>query len=260
MSSDVPPVDLPSLIGVWTRRAIKWPDGREDQTTRVIWLQGQSCFADIRIPVGRPIFAGVQSLLDCDIPQQTWLGSQAGFAGVLEPHQDAWLWKRELDFRPPSGKRDIGRLIYQDASRRMMIEEGVDEPYTEIWERIDDAASTAGGSFAMRYADKSGRGFFIAVGENFLLARDHRTLPAAGLQLVNCELSHGIRKGPLHEWTIANSTFPWREGQRAFAGAGLRLDWTARVLHEGSSRIWTILEPASGSLEWLPRTKGDANH
>src|ERR1700683_40110 len=106
----VPPVDFPSLSGVWRRRWIRRPDRREDSTTRVFWLQGEQCYADIRIGTPRPAFDGVSNLTDCNAAQRQWLTTQEGFAGTLHADGDAWRWDRELDYQPPTGNRDIGRL------------------------------------------------------------------------------------------------------------------------------------------------------
>jgi hypothetical protein len=53
---------IESLVGAWIRRSIRWPDGREDKTTRVWWLQGLPDYGDVRIPAQRPSFDGVTSL------------------------------------------------------------------------------------------------------------------------------------------------------------------------------------------------------
>ncbi len=215
-----------SLVGVWTRRSIRWLDGREDSLTRVFWVQGRGCYGDIRIPVGRPSFVGIGSLVDCGAVQREWLAKQEGFAGELVSADDGWIWRREIDYRP-TGKRDIGRLMFMDESRRMMIEEGVDEPYTEIWERIDDGSSTNGEAFVARWKDTGGTGLLVAVGGHFLFA----------MSCSYCvEISHGVRSGALSEWTVADSTIPWREGKRLF---------------DGKKPAWRIVEPVGGKRDWI---------
>src|SRR5271170_6935380 len=100
MHTAPPRVDFQSLVGVWTRRSIRWPDGRQDTTTRVFWLQGQPDYADIRIPHPRPSFSGATSLADCTAAQKDWLAEQHGFAGTLQNRDGDWLWARELDYQP----------------------------------------------------------------------------------------------------------------------------------------------------------------
>jgi hypothetical protein len=228
-----------SLVGVWSRRSIEWPDGRRDETTRVWWLQAQPHFGDIRIPADRPSFSGVRSLNDCDDDRRAWLARQEGFAGTLAADDAAWLWNRSIDYQPPTGRRDIGRLIFTDEHNRTMIEQGVDEPYTEIWVRIDDASSTRGQTFVMRGNGEAG--LLIAVGEHFLLAVDDRK--------TGVEISHGMRRGPISDWIVTESTLPWRERTRLFANVKPALQWNERKLVE--ARSWEIVEPSSGRLDWI---------
>jgi hypothetical protein len=219
--------NVESLVGVWARRSIRWADGREDTSTRVFWVQGQICYGDIRIPAVRPSFAEVESLADCGVAQREWLAKQEGFAGELVAKDGAWIWKREIDYRLPTGKRDIGRLMFVDESRRMMIEEGVDEPYVELWERIDDGSSTNGETFAARLKGAGEMGLLIAVGGHFLFAMGRSDY---------VEISHGERRGALADWTVADSTIPWREGTRLF---------------DGKKPVWQIVEPVGGEPDWI---------
>jgi hypothetical protein len=45
---------LDQLVGLWRRSLIRLPDGTEDRTTEVHWLQGMSRYVDLRQPAGRP--------------------------------------------------------------------------------------------------------------------------------------------------------------------------------------------------------------
>ncbi len=231
-----------SLTGVWTRRYIRWPDGREDTTTRVWWLQAARHYADLRIPAGRPSFLGIDSLNQCGNIQRDWLARQEGFAGILEQESDAWVWKRWIDFQPPTGGRDIGKLKFLDESGRRMLGEGVDQPYIEHWEKIGDGASSAGEAFV---AHLPGEGFFITVGGHFLIVIDRRKSSDSPL---NMEISHGMSQGAMENWIVTDSTFPWRQGRPLFAAAP-RVDWNGRKLIE--LRGWEILEPATGRLDWM---------
>jgi hypothetical protein len=233
--------NLDSLVGVWSRRSIRWPDGREDATTHVHWLQARPHYADIRIPANRPSFAGVRSLHDCDAEKRTWLTRQEGFAGTLAVANGVWLWNREIDCQPRTGKPDIGRLMFTDEHKRTMIEEGVDEPYVEIWERIDDAASTGGQAFVARLRGDREAGLLVAVGEHFILAVDR--------QKAGIEISHGMRRDSISEWIVTESTFPWREGTSLFGDSKPVVCWKERQLIE--SRSWEILEPSTGQLDWI---------
>ena len=210
-------VSIPDLVGVWRRASIRWPDGREDTTTTVYWLQGRRYFADIRIPAGRPSFDGVTSFDECSSKQRDWLATQEGFAGELIPHgDDAVQWLRDIDYRPPGGPPDIGRLRFVDASQDQMIEEGVVQPYVEVWERVD-----RGEPLVLRLDEGDGeRRWFIGVGRHFILASGSRS---------GVEISHGGRDGE-SEPVVTLSTSPWREGTPTF-----------KPVHH---RSWRMLEPA----------------
>ena len=67
-------------------------------------------YADIRIPVGRPSFHDVTSLAECTARQREWLATQEGFAGELRNADGQFHWIRDVDFQPPGGPRNIGRL------------------------------------------------------------------------------------------------------------------------------------------------------
>ncbi|MDP9173816.1 MAG: hypothetical protein M3O30_08115 [Planctomycetota bacterium] len=180
------------------------------------------------------------------------MATQEGFAGALMQSETDWLWKREIDYQPPTGNRDIGRLEFTDPERKLMIEEGVDQPYTEVWERIDDAASTGGEAWVLKLEPNANdeRGLLIAVGNHFMLALDRRKKgDGATPDVFNMEISHGKRAGPVSQWIISDSIFPWREGQCVFGESPLVIDWDRRLLIE--SRVWSIVEPTVGCLDWI---------
>lgn len=196
------------LRGLWRRRSITWPDGRRDDTTTVYWLQTASAFVDIRIPAAPR-------------RDRTPLGlaRQGGFAGWTELAADRCRWHRQIDFQPPSGRPDEGRLYRLDG---VLVEEGVHEPYVEVWERV------GAGAGAVRVERAAEGEMLVACGDAFLFARDRpRVLPqAASLEalvraatgdeeiaaLLDCEISFGLRAGGRVPWEIRLSTLPRREG------------------------------------------------
>jgi hypothetical protein len=103
----------------------------------------------------------------------------------------------------------------------------VDEPYTEVWERIDDGSSTNGEAFVARLKGAGETGLLIAVGGHFLFAVGRSDF---------VEISHGERRGALMDWTVADSTIPWREGKRLF---------------DGKKPAWQIVEPIGGEPDWI---------
>ena len=68
------------LRGLWRRRSIRFADGSYDDTTVVYWLQGDSAFADIRIPAGRPVIRDRDELAELSDGELLALTRQGGFA------------------------------------------------------------------------------------------------------------------------------------------------------------------------------------
>ena len=248
-------VRLDSLLGVWRRQTIRWPDGREDTSTAVYWLQGQRYYADVRIPAYRPTFHGINAADECTGEQKIWMANQEGFAGELVMEGNAFHWLRDIDYQPPQGGRDIGRLRYVDSSYDRIVEEGVEQRYVEVWDRVDRGQSTNGQALVMKLEPNGiERGWFIAVGDHFLIALDRRTSNRSCA--FDMELSHGLRTGAASGWTISGSTFPWREGSTVFETKDLKINWNDKTLrqylpNEQRVRDWQILEPAEGRLDWL---------
>src|SRR5437660_710150 len=101
--------------GVWRRTLLAEPDN-VDTVSTVLWLQTSRWHADIRIPAGRPSFAGVESLADCSDEQLRFLARQAGFAGVTEidlaAAPEICRWRRRWDVQPPAATADAGRMVF----------------------------------------------------------------------------------------------------------------------------------------------------
>jgi hypothetical protein len=246
------PVSVPPhFFGVWSRQSIRFPDGQEDNSTRVWWIQANPHFADLRIPISRPDFEGISSLTECGLNHRQWMGIQQGFSGALAAAEEAWQWHREIDFQPPTGKRDIGTLKLDGTDTKLMIEQGVDEPNTETWQRVDDGSSTKGQALVLRRRNHRGHALVVALGKHFIMTIDHRktTSQCERIDPLNVEISHGTRSGPISQWTVEHSTFPWREGRPLFGGHTAQINWRRRMLLEAEQ--WQIVEPAAGKLDWV---------
>jgi hypothetical protein len=210
------------LRGLWRRRSIEWPDGRRDDTTIVYWLQTESAFADIRIPAERPNLRGRATLAELAPDERLALAAQAGFAGWTELSGDRCLWHRTIDYQPPSGVPDEGRLKREGG---VLIEDGVHEPYVEVWEPVDCGSGPI--RTVARSTSDGLRQLFVMHGDVFMLVRARRMeLPQAAslaalltaaasnacVELLDCEISLGWRSRGARPWEIRHSTLPFREG------------------------------------------------
>lgn len=248
-------------LGVWQRLSLESAAGT-DTASRVFWLQTPALHADIRIPADRPMFA-------CSLHQLTrsellYLARQQGFAGATLVNGATCQWRRHIDYQPPNGSRDIGRMTF-DGER--IVEDGLDSSYREVWQRLPDSI---GETIALRFMEVGPldscapprKGYLLTSGDYFMFARDRaavlpeaRTL--AGLladlsreqiiELLDFEISFGRLHGGRVPLEIQLSTLPFREGKAVLAEAewaeigGLDGKWEQRTAsHQGAiSRYWS---------------------
>lgn len=218
-----PPVP-DACLGVWKRALLRTPQF-EDTTSAVFWLQTPRWHGDIRIPSGRPACAGRRSLQTCSAEELAGLARQQGFGGITTVEGDVCRWLRRVDFQPPGGFDDVGRIEFETPER--MLEYGVQQDYFEIWERLP--GSTGDVHVAVEAApgqDPEAASLvhmLLATGRYFirLRPRPEPLPPAAGLlalgggeaglrAALDFEISFGTR-GP-GGWRITHSTLPWLEG------------------------------------------------
>ncbi len=239
-----------SLRGVWIREAIFTPAGEGDGTTRVVWLQTRRFYADLRIPADRPSRPGAIGFDAFTDDELVSLARAQGFGGVLTAAGDSCLWRRDLDYQPPSPSPDEARFEIEEDR---MVEYGLHADYSEIWRR---APASADPLIALRRED--GGGLLVIGGDYFLeiqqrdqplpaadrlaaaveleLARGRRDLARAHLTMRIC---HGRIAGAAAPWRITDSTLPWLEGAFLFAGEAARFDPDAGVLVR-DGRSWRV--------------------
>jgi hypothetical protein len=211
-----PPVP-PEYVGVWKRTLLRAPS-IEDTATHVYWLQTSSWHADIRVPETRPRSAGKRSLADLTRDELFGLARQQGFCGTTVVDGDICRWLRRHDFQPPTGRNDVGRMVFEGPDR--VLEYGVEADYFEIWERLP-------GSTGASHARGSGAGFSFGAGEFRMRVIPRRSpLPSAeSLSLLAADASTETLRGYVdfeisfgrcrdtRTWRIELSTLPWREGE-----------------------------------------------
>lgn len=218
-----------SYLGVWKRSLLTTDSGHRDVTTLVLWLQTQTLFADLRIPVPLPA-EGCKSLQECSENHLLHLAQQQGFAGTTEVSEDICTWHRELDYQPKCGPPDVGRMTFVTHNFVTEDDPTGENKYHEDWQRLEGSTGGHWG-YRLQAADQSRRkGFLLGAGDFFFFAADRevdlppnndlqshvKSATSAKLRqdLVGLELSFGsIRKqGQNGAWTIAHSTLPGRVG------------------------------------------------
>lgn len=208
--------------GLWRRLTLEEPDGSVDLQTTVLWMQASRFYCDIRVPPERPDFSAVKSFADLNETHIRFLASQEAFAGTLrwrgeDNGKGEGHWVRSVDFSPPAGPDDEGRLI---PDRRMMVEYGIHRDYIEYWWQEAPAASPLRGGLR---ADGT---IIVQAANQFMMATDRRSsTPAPGTLedraldaigdevclrgLLDCEVAFGEITD--NRWTVSLSTLPWRE-------------------------------------------------
>lgn len=213
--------DVPeAYLGVWRRLLLRTPQF-EDTTTEVYWLQTRDWHGDIRVPLNRPACAGKTSLAQLDRDELLGLSKQQGFAGVTEVVGDICRWHRKVDFQPPSGFNDIGRMEFESTER--MLEYGIEQDYFEIWQRLPDSVGNP--CSEIRYtgdnsADQTPSMIEIGSGKYFIRIKPRKlSLPfddsPADIDALRCRVDFEITFGMRTDagtGRILRSTFPWREG------------------------------------------------
>lgn len=220
----------PQYHGVWQRLSLEHAGGT-DTSTRVFWLQTPVLHGDLRIPADRPAYAGKESLTDFSREELGQLARQQGFAGVTRVQGEQCEWLRHIDFQPRTGSRDIGRMQFDG---EQVVEEGVLNPYKEVWERLPDSK---GQVVAYRFAEEQSgsleylprKGYLLLAGDYFVFARDRGPSLPMGTTFqallndpsistevladyLDFEISFGRRTGGAIPWEIILSTLPFREG------------------------------------------------
>jgi hypothetical protein len=227
---------LPSwFLGAWEREWIRRA-GVTSSTMTVRFLQTPTMFGDLRIPLDRPKFPHARSLADLTDAELATLAGQRGFFGHTTVAGDIATWHHEIDYQPPDGQDDVGRIERLGTSG--MLEHALDASYVERWwplssgdgkflavrvtrleggvQRLDRVLLVAGDHFV--YARNRSKDLPVADSLADLFAKTHATRETV-LGYLDCELSHGYVRGGSAPWTIFESTLPWREGSRLdFAG------------------------------------------
>ena len=222
------------MIGCWTRRNLRFADGTEDKTTRVIWLQTLSGVCDIRISASRPDLRERRGFADCSTDELLKLAEQDCFCGTTLFDPDAKpfptaSWPKEaylFRFQPVITFPEPGWIEWRNFGT-CMIETAPSGAYEEDWRLLPESRSFA--AHLSRRDAASATCLYVA-GDHAIYARNRTVdLPSDKSlvelardaqcerrrleELLDCEFSYAQRVRSGDDYTIMASTLPWREGQ-----------------------------------------------
>jgi hypothetical protein len=249
-----------NLTGLWRREVITTPAGYRDETTKVFWLQTRSWYADLRVRADRPVRAAASSFADYTDIELIQLASVQGFAGQLTAANGVCLWRRDLDYQPPSSEPDEARFA---VAGQVMIEDGIHSDYQEIWRREGMSLAPLVAFSLTEDTARPGRsGLLVVAGDHFLEIQDRDTPLPAGEKLVGivtaalaagrrddaiAALSMRICCGRINagRWTVTLSSLPWLEGREPWHGEAVAADMTAGTLRRrtpAGEQFWTVVD------------------
>ena len=226
-----------SYMGVWQRHLLE-TNTFKDESSLVFWMQSQHYHIDIRLPASRNKVRNVSALAEYTDEELLILAEQQGFAGLTqielanENSSEVCQWLREIDFQPPNGSRDIGKMLFTDANTVIetgLIESDLDESYLEVWRRLEQSQSPVSFTFTTgknqhglelpAYQMRAGnfvtyaRPRSIALPKAASLIACIKTDQPARQQLLDwldMEISFGEVIDEKH-WKIKHSTLPFKE-------------------------------------------------
>lgn len=132
-------LELADTRGLWRRRWLRTPD-TEDNTTCVLWMQGEQLHVDMRLPAAAMELRQAPSLSALSAEQLRLLARAEGFAGKTNVSNSVCTWTRRINFQGPLKGIDTGRL---EQTPEGLLEIGIHDPYEELWQHVDTAIPQA---------------------------------------------------------------------------------------------------------------------
>jgi hypothetical protein len=140
-------------VGAWERRSIALGEGPPSEPASVIWVQGTSAYADLRIPL------------------DSGEGAEC-FAGRTEWDPPHLHWSHELDLAGgPAALADVGAVEWVDGDlveRGTFVVDGAEVSYVEVWHRL------AGSDGPIVEEVEPGTSTRVVVGDHELVVVDRR--------------------------------------------------------------------------------------
>jgi hypothetical protein len=144
------------VLGAWTRQSVSIGEAEAFETQLVIWLQAETCYADLRVPLN---------------PASEERAGERCFSGFSGWDGDLYRWTHRLDLETGSpAADDAGRLVREGEA---IVERGMFPtfdgalPYQEIWVPIPGAGRPFLGL-------ERPNGSFLRVGDHAITIADQR--------------------------------------------------------------------------------------
>jgi hypothetical protein len=142
-----------AFVGAWQRVSIALGGGPASESAQVLWVQGWSAYADIRVPHA----AGFDAV-ECFAGHTTW-------------EAPCLRWAHTIDLAGgPAALADVGTVEWDGddlVERGTFLIDGTEVPYIEVWRRLPSA-----GGLVVEMCDD---GFtHVQVGEHALTVLDER--------------------------------------------------------------------------------------
>jgi len=277
------PLAVPSwTLGCFHRRSITYANGREDDSTRVIWIQSHGLTGDLRIPAARPDVRARGSLAGCTPEELAELAKGEGGVAQTSFRAGRMTWSKWVAFQPYDKWPEPGELRRVGPALVEFAPSGV---YVEDWRLQPGSGGLLCGLRLVSEAPPDGEhvprdGGLVIAGDHaiFALARRER-LPAhapvhrqiaavadphrlAGAAF-DAQAAYARRDPGAHDYRIVLGVDPFAEGRVlalngfALAGEGMLL----QTLEDGAERRWRVdtlrpdvVLPAATSTqaaEWL---------
>ena len=256
------PTVPPQMMGCWHRRSIRFREGEEDTTTRVIWLQTASGMGDMRIPADRVDLSQRADLATCSADELVALSNQDCGSGITLLDPDA---KPKPTATWEDGGAGVGYQNYvyfpepgwfEWRDGDCMMEWAPSGAYEEDWRLQPNSRGRLVhllGISGIPGLEAAPISHLLVAGDHAIAVRDRsvgpleeRPLPetAAGLRddhaalvaLLDCEFSYAVRRDG--GFVIELSSLPFREGQ------ALDLSWL------------DALQPAKDDIVGAAETRG----
>lgn len=132
-------IELADTRGLWRRQWLRTADS-EDNSTCVLWMQGEQLHVDMRLPAAAMAFSQAPSLSALDGDQLRLLASAEGFAGTTSVVGSVCTWTRQINLQGPLKGIDTGLLRNTPEG---LLESGIHDEYEELWQCVDTAVPQA---------------------------------------------------------------------------------------------------------------------